>query len=202
MSCFGAVGGVWACSGGDNLHNGASGSLGDGIADTEEVVIIVALTVVAILIVWQVAAANGYKAATLALIGTVLMESSIYHVLFGEGVGRSQPSPYLDAINSRAFTVTTLTVVAAFCASWLLVGFCNTGRWCGPHSGVRWLGTAYSFSAAIVGGVSTYDGLLRSAGQNPNIMYGIFDVAGIFLGMIIVYVAATTEVYARQKEVP
>jgi hypothetical protein len=156
---------------------------------------IIALSVLAIIVVWQVATANGYKAATLAFVGTVLMESSFYHLLFGEGVGRSQPSPFLDAINSRAFTVTTLTVVSTFCVSWLLVGFCNTGRWCGPHSGIRWVCTAYSLSAACVGGLSTYDGLLRSYGHSPNIIYGIFDVAGVLLGAVLIKVAVTTPVY-------
>lgn len=194
MSCFGAVDGLAGCGHCESPHTGPTGSLADGCADRLEQWVLLALFAVAGTVMFYLRKKPCAK-LSLGFVGVVLMESSAYHVLFGEGVGQ-QPTAFLQAINSRATTVTVLSSAAALSITWLTVGCCGTSC-CGPYWQLRSASAAYAVAAAAIAGVATYDPLIRSNGRDPDIVYGVFDAAGVFLGLWGIIAAASSDnVYA------
>jgi hypothetical protein len=124
----------------------------------------------------------------MAFAGIVIMESSVYHVLFGEGVG-GQPTAFLEAVNSRHVTVLALTVAFAFTIATMTKPCCGTSCFA-PYWALRWVASGYAAAAGAIAAVSPYDRLVRDMGADPGVAYVAFDFVGILVGIITIIAAA------------
>jgi len=188
MSCFGAIDGLVGCRS-CGLPDGPIGSLYDGCIDTVELVIICVMTVLFVA-VGVFAIVRGTRWA-LVLIGMVTFLSSLYHLLFGEGVGRNQPAEHLDAINSRVTTIPVQAIFTAWLVSGITIGWCaccGAGGYCGINL-LCWLHTVAAGSLSPV--ARHHYHITNHLNYDPGPLYMSFDIFGMGVGMAIVYVGWT-----------
>ena len=191
QECFGAPDGLVGCHT-CSVPDGPIGSLWDsnGCIDDYEITNIALSSIALIALIFY---AHPRAHVTLAIVGAVVLLSSQYHLLFGEGVGRAQPTITLDVTNSRVFTIPVQCAITA----WLVGGLTN-GAWFGKcihvlccqniiNPGVWNACYLYSLAANGVAVVAWYDN------GNFQTIYGVFDAAGVVLGAAIIYRAFNFE---------